>query len=178
MIKANLLFLFSAKAEIHFAQIAEERYKSNEEVSGFALDSMLKSTNGFFDFIDDDTKKEMEQVRTYRTNLREILDLWRTAKPSRKMSRADINAFIAIKRLIMELLLQKRHSSDQERYFSFLSAADRPVKYLSRSLSAVQIQAFYKNKELFADSNYEADVTRNNLKILNSLKILNKFLIV
>jgi len=56
---------------------------------------------------------------------------------------------IIVKRIIIELLMQNRSSSNQERNFSYAASADHQNKYLSKTFEASIINSFSKNLFIF-----------------------------
>ena len=67
---------------------------------------------------------------------------------------------ITVRRVIVELLMQNRSTSNQERNFSHAANSDSTNKYLSSTHEATCIKAFVKNLWIFKGLEIEEKVRR------------------
>lgn len=117
-----------------------------------------------FDFLSKKDQEKMEEI-AQKADLKEWIKVWSAVKHSEDLDESSSNTFYAVKRVIVELLLQQRNSSCQERVFSLSASSDHPTKYLSTTFHAVCIKSFAKNQRIFKNHvAVEADYNRHWLK--------------
>jgi len=126
--------------------------------------SYMTNVMDVFDFLSVEDKRKMKAL-TQKADLKEWIMAWSSVKPNEdELDESSSNTFYAVKRVAVELLLQMRNSSCQERSFSLSASSDHQSKYLSTTFDAVCIKSFAKNQAIFKNHATEEVYKRHWLK--------------
>ena len=121
--------------------------------------SYLTDTKEVFDYLSEEDKQKMI-LMPKKSDLKEWILTWSSVKPNKELDEKASYTFHAVKRVAVELLLQMRNSSCQERNFSLNASSDLPSKYLSTTFDANVIKSFSKNQTIFKNHPIEVDYNR------------------
>ena len=123
----------------------------NSKIGAWNVNFMLH-TGDLFQWISPEDLQKMDGLKK-SGNLKDWILAWSSVKPNELEinEETSIGTFHAVKRVAVELLLQMRNSSCQERNFSISASSDHQAKYLSKTFEAITIKTFAKNEIIFQD---------------------------
>ena len=130
--------------------------------------SYMTQVNDVFDFLSKQDQEKMDNI-TRKADLKDWILAWSSVKLNEEMledlqDESSLATFNAVKRVAVELLMQMRNSSCQERNFSLSASSDHQRKYLSTTHNAVTIKSFAKNRSIFKNHPTEPEYKRHWLK--------------
>lgn len=138
--------------------------KDNGVVSPWSVALVTKHMD-LYELLSEESREEMKKIEP-KADLKDWIKTWASVQPDAKQVNDAMSkrTFYAVRRVAVELLLQMRNSSCQERNFSLSASADHQCKYLSRTFDAVLIKSFAKHEKLFKGHQTEAEFNRHWLK--------------
>ena len=118
-----------------------------------------------YKLLSEQSLQKMKQIEP-KADLKDWIKTWAAVQPDAKQVNDAMSkkTFFAVRRVAVELLLQMRNSSCQERNFSLSATSDHQCKYLTRTFDAVLIKSFAKHEKLFKGHETEAEFNRHWLK--------------